>query len=398
MHRLVMVGLAVLVGCGNQPDDESSAEQPPTVVDAVAGIVRAFDNHAVVAIGETHGNAELAVFLEAVLSNQAIRAQTHTLAVEVGASAQAEIDAYLAGSLDDESLLGALRESIFSETGAADPAAVELYRVVRDLNNADPSGVDWSIVAVDSPLQWSAITEAGALEEFDREADMSDALGRLVEGGQSVLWVVGGAHLAPGVFEVPATVSLPAGPIPNRTSMFALDQDNVPTAWHSTRPQVPADADTVMVGSASALFETAHPGQLFVIQLYTGFRSRTAELEERLGPVQSPSLILVDASWLETEPNLELGASNAPRDVITGSPAGVVSTDDAAHNALVGVDGLLYLGRCDELSARLPPDASFDDPEYVAEINRRLSLRGGDTFDETEYRTFLASIFGDCGA
>jgi hypothetical protein len=387
-----LAALVVVPACGDDATPRD-ADGAPVVVGAMEGIARAFADHPVVAIGETHGSQELHQFLLEAVHDPHVRSRTRTLAVEVGASAQEAIDAYLAGQRSDSALLAALRDSTFSETGAADPRSVELYRAIRDANRG--SDQPWRVVAVDSPLSWQEVRTSEDLSRFDREADMARGLGQLVEQGGSVLWVVGGAHLRPGTLEVPVQpqerepldrTDLPTG-TPDEVEVSAVELDPVGP---------PADAEeTVQVGSARALFELDHPGQVFVAELYTGFVDRTAELEARLGAPSAPSLVLIDGSWLAEAHDLGLGAPNAPGDVITGSPGDGGSRADTP-SALAGIHALLYLGDCGSLTAREPPSDAFADAAYVAELDRRRAIRGAGPFDEAEYRSFSRSLFGNC--
>jgi hypothetical protein len=368
------------------------------VLDAFEGIAGAFDDHSVVAIGETHGSQELYEFLLEAIRDRRVRSQTRTLAVEVGASAQEEIDRYLAGQSSDAALLAALRDSTFSETGAADPRSVELYRAIRDANRG--SDEPWRVVAVDSPLSWQEVHASEDLSRFDREADMARGLSELVEQGETVLWVVGGAHLRPGTFEVPGQPQEgepQEGEPLDRTDLPAGTPDEAEDSTIDLNPVgEPADAgSTVQVGSARALFELEHPGQVFAVELYTGFGERTAELEARLGSVSSRGLVMIDGSWLAEEQDLQLGAPNAPGDVITGSPDDSESSGDTP-SALAGIHALLYLGDCNSLAAREPSSDAFADATYVAELDRRLGLRGAGPFDEAEHRRFGRSLFGNC--
>ena len=361
-HRLhaqplvVLAGLAAVVGaCGGSPDEgdapASIATAEPRVVDAVDGLAAAFDGHQIVAIGETHGNRQLAAFLQELVGDKRIRSRTHILAVEVGRTAQPAIDAYLAGHAHDEDLLAALRDATFSDTGAADPATVELYRAVRDANAA--SGLEpWRILAVDSALSWDSVRDPGDLESFDREADMAAHLGKVIDDDETALWVVGGAHLTPGSFAVPDRAT--------------------------------------PVGSARGLLDTTHPGATYVTILYTGFGRRTTQLESRLGSVRSPSVLEIAGSWLADIDDLELGPPGAPGDVMTGSGPG-----REPPGPLAGVDGLLYLGPCDSLDADVAPAATFTG-EYLAEVNRRRALADLPPFDYDTYRSSADASFGTC--
>jgi hypothetical protein len=354
---LVAVALVALVGaCGgstrDQADPAASHGSEPRVVDAVDALAAAFAGHPIVAVGETHGNRQLAAFLRQLVGDERIRSGTNTLAVEVGRTAQPVIDAYLAEQVSDGELLSALRDATFSETGAADPSTIELYRAVRDAK-ATSDLPPWRILAVDSALSWAAVQRPGDLEAFDREADMAAQLAEIVDAGGTALWVVGGAHLTPGSFEVP-------------------------------------DRETP-IGSARGLLDAAHAGATYVTSLYTGFGRRTAELESRLGSVPAPSLIEVAGSWLEATSDLELGAPGAPSDVMTGEGPGAEPT-----GPLAGIDGLLYLGSCDSLDASVAPPETFTG-EYLAEVNRRLALGGRPPFDYEAYRSSADASFGSCG-
>jgi hypothetical protein len=369
------------------------ADDGPRVVGAFEGIARAFVDHPVVAVGETHGSEQLHEFLLEAIQDRRVRTRTRTLAVEVGSSAQGEIDRYLAGESTDAALLAALRDATFSETGAADPRSVELYRAIRDANR--DSDQPWRVVAVDSPLSWQEVRASDDLSKFDREADMATGLSELVDNGETVLWVVGGAHLHAGTF-LASTEPRDDAPLDSAHLPAGADdapEDSIVDVSSVTRPS--GSEQSVQVGSARALFELEHPGQIFVVELYTGFRHRTAELEARLGPVSPSSLVMIEGSWLAREQDLGLGAPNAPGDILTGSP-GDRESPAGTPSALAGIHALLYLGDCDSLTAREPSNDAFVDAAYAAEIDRRLALGGRPPFDEAQYRRFIRSLFGNC--
>ena len=387
-----LAALVLLPACGSDTPP-SDADDGPRVVGAIEGIARAFEDHSVVAVGETHGSEQLHEFLLEAIQDRRVRTSTRTLAVEVGSAAQGEIDRYLAGERTDAALLAALRDATFSETGAADPRSVELYRAIRDANR--DSDRPWRVVAVDSPLSWQKVRASDDLSRLDREADMAAGLSQLVDDGETVLWVVGGAHLRTGTFLVP-TEPREGAPLDSTHLPAGADdeaEDSPADVYSVARPS--GSEETVQVGSARALFELEHPGQIFVVELYTGFRHRTAELESRLGSVPPSSLVMIEGSWLAHEQDLGLGAPNAPGDILTGSPGDSESPADTP-SALAGIHALLYLGDCNSLTAREPSSDAFVDAAYVAEIDRRLALGGRPPFDEAEYRRFNRSLFGNC--
>ena len=135
----------------------------PATEPAVEAIVTAVREHPIVAIGETHGSADLRAFLVGLSRDRSFREVTDTIAVEVSSSAQATIDAFLDGSADDHTLLDALRDGIFSETGAADPRSIELYQAIRDANRDSDATHQLRVLAVDAPLSWAKVDAAADL-------------------------------------------------------------------------------------------------------------------------------------------------------------------------------------------------------------------------------------------
>jgi hypothetical protein len=156
---------AALSGCNTSRRDRQATEPSapvsatlaklePRPNDAVAGVVEAFQTRPIVAIGETHGNLELHHFLIRLVTDVRLRSVARTVALEVSSSAQEAIDRYLADELTDSQLLTALRDAIFSETGAADPKELDLYRAIRDTNRGLPESDRIRVLAVDAPLSW----------------------------------------------------------------------------------------------------------------------------------------------------------------------------------------------------------------------------------------------------
>ncbi len=364
----------------------SSGAPQPVASPAIEAIVDALRGHAVVAIGETHGSADLRAFLVELSRDRSFREATHTIAVEVSTSAQETIDAYLAGSVDDRTLLAALRDGIFSETGAADIRILELYQAVRDVNRNSDASHQLRVLAVDAPLSWATVDAAADLAAIDRERAMASTLTGVLNRGEHALWVVGASHLT--------TTETPPPPGP------------------SSAPGLLPSAN------ARGLLEQSHPGSVSAIALYSGFGPQTAELEPRLPVSVVPGVLSISGTWVAGLPSSAQGSPNAPGQVlvpVAGADSGgsipalpsgpppprqglPASMPLPAVPARIGdsFDGLLYLGKCNELRADIPPRTVFEDATYRAELDRRFNATQHHPFAPDEYYSVMSSLFGQC--
>jgi hypothetical protein len=365
-----------LTACGGEDAPGPSGDpDEPRPVGAVGGIVAAFGRRPIVAIGETHGNTQLHEFAVRLVQDRRLRAVTRTIAVEVSSSAQDVIDAYVdERGVDDTRLLDALRDSIFSETGGADPRELDLYRAVRDANRAAPAAERLRVLATDAPLSWKRITGPGGLAAIDRESAMARSLDEnVLAHGRTALWIVGASHLRPGRFPV-----RPSGDAGGN----ATTDGNAP-------------------GMARGLLEARRPHSVYEIRFYTGFGERTTELEPRMQGWPVPSMVGSDRGWLRTALAGELGGDlltggGAPSDAVTGGGAppdpgldsGLDTTGSDASPA-----ALLYLGTWNSLTPLVPDPHVFEDPVYRAELDRRYRLAGRGEFDPDAYLRTVRSLF-----
>ncbi|WP_157548289.1 hypothetical protein [Micromonospora sp. ATCC 39149] len=353
MCRALLLGSAGLVaGCSTpQPAAPPGSTAEPRAVPAVDGIVAALRDHPVVAIGETHGSLELHDFLLTLIRDARFAAAAQVVAVEVGATAQPAIDAYLDRRLGDKALLATLRNSIFSDSGAADPRTVDLYRTVRDANADREPHHRTRILAADAPLSWQQVPASDTVDK-DREAAMAAVIGAgALDQRQRVLWVVGGAHLA------------------TQAARGALER---------------------------------HAGQpIYTLSLYTGFGRRTQELEGRTAAWPVPAVVPTRGTWLTGVD--QLGNPGAPGDVMqpVDPPArgtqplpGTGLPTQPVQPTLADVDALLFLGRCGGLRPMLPPRSVFADHTYAAELNRRSRVMWGRDFDVDAYYAAASAQFG----
>jgi len=317
-RALLLGGAAVVAGCDTTESPGPAGTggmQEARPVPAVDGVVAAFGQHRVVAIGETHGSLDLHDFLLTLVRDARFAAAAQVVAVEVGSSAQPAIDAYLDHRLGDDALLAALRDGIYSDSGAADPRTVDLYRAVRDANSNRKPEHRTRIRAADAPLSWRRVPASDTLDK-DRETAMADVIRTSVlDRRRRVLWVVGGAHLAKG--------------------------------------------------AARGILEGHLDQSIYTLSLYTGFGKQTRQLERRTAGWPVPSVIPIPGTWLSQV--AELGNPNGPTDVMVpvapseaaepppgsappappGLPAALLSPSE--------LDALLFLGRCGALRAMLPP-------------------------------------------
>jgi hypothetical protein len=363
-----LIVLAGLAGCSAVPPTEGPRNADPRAMPAIEEVVARLDDHRLVAIGETHGSEQMASFLLSLVADPSFQSRSGTLVLEIGSSAQGTIDDYINGGLTTEAeLLVTLRDSIFSESGAADPRSTAVFTEVRRLNESRPAESRLRIVAADAPLRWSEVNRPEDLEAFDRESAMAEIiLQQVLDTGRPAVWVVGGGHLSPP----PAQMAIGEGD----------SADSPGSALDHITAALP-------------------PGAVFVATMYTGFGARTGEIENKIGAIEAPAILDLAGTWLGEDSSIELGSPHDLGDImIDDSGATMAPAPEPSGRSLASrQDGLLWLGDCDSLSPQLPDRAVFDDPEYRAELDRRAALTGlSPAFDVEGYFDFLTELYGPC--
>jgi hypothetical protein len=255
---LVALTALVLALWPGKGDSQVSAGDPRPQ-DPVLGIVAAFRDHPLVAIGESHDLAQFNAFLRKLVSDPGFLRETRTIVVESGnARHQRLVDRYLAGVSMPVSRLRPVWRDLYGAFGLTpDEPHERFYRTLRAVNARLPAGRRLRVVLGDSPIDWSRIRRRLDLRRFDRsrlgdrDAFYTARVERevLARKGKALL-IVGGSHLT-------------------------LDRHSV-----------------------GGLLEQRHPGATWRVRVHTDFGHRDAALEGRMAVWPQPAYAELAGTWL----------------------------------------------------------------------------------------------------
>jgi len=298
-------------------------------------ILRAFDTHALVAIGEAHRNQQVHDFILALVSDSRFAERVDDIVVEFGAADHQDIiDRFTEGqAVPPSELCRVWRDTVNILVWDA-PVYERLFRAIRTVNQRRLDR-RLRVLLADPPLDWTSIRH----EEWQRIAGTRDQFAAaLVE--REVLAKHRRALLIFGSGHVSRDTAFDAyGPVPDRHPNLA------------------------------ELVAARHPGSIFLIWAHmAGWATRT--VDPRFVTWTKPAVALLKGTWL--------GATNV------GPPGQSPTLEQLA-------DGFLYLGPTRRLTVSKPAPQLYGDPMYLRELLRRDQIQGGFNASELEQlrKTFL---------
>jgi hypothetical protein len=199
MHvkRLIVVAIALLCILG-QGADASAQNQQNGPVDAVKGIVAAFQHHPVVIIGEAHWLRQAGDLYVRLVRDPAFQANVQDIVVEFASrNNQPLLDRYILG---EDVPLEDLRH-IWRDTTKAvsweSPIYAELLAAVRDVNRELPPARRLRVLAGDTAVDWNRIhshEEWAALG--DNNLSIADVIEhQVLSRKRHALVILGGNHV-----------------------------------------------------------------------------------------------------------------------------------------------------------------------------------------------------------
>jgi hypothetical protein len=305
-----------------QPTDDIVPLNP------ITGLLDAFDQTPLVALGERHSLQEAADFLVALLHHPRFPETVQAIVVEFGnARYQPLIDRFLSGEPVANHDLRPVWRDAFSWGAMDAPIYEQFFRTVRAINRTIPPARHIRVLLGDPPIEWQTVQDWRDIHPFlERDHHFAAVVDQeIVAHGYRALLLAGLLHF----------VRTPAH-----------------TASH--RPNVVERLDA------------RYPGMTSVIVPHVGFSHRNAELEPRLAAWPIPSLVWVGGTWVgELDPRILFVAGQPAEDA--ERYAGTTLRDVA--------DGYLYLGLRATLTRSHPNPAIYrGDAAYLAELERRRAL------------------------
>jgi hypothetical protein len=297
-------------------------------LNALTGLLDAFDRTPLVALGERHSIQEQADFLVALLHHPRFSETVQAIVVEFGnARYQALIDRFVGGEPIANQDLRPVWRDAFSWGAMDAPIYEQFFRTVRAINRTLPRGRQIRVLLGDPPIDWQAVQDWRDIHPFlERDQHYAGVVEReVVLPGRRALLIAGILHF---VRRHP----------PNQ----------------SDRPNV------------VELLDARYPGMTSVVVPHVGFGHRNGELELRLASLPIPALAWINGTWLgDLDPRILFAAGQPTEDA--DRYAGRTLRDMA--------DGYLYLGPRATLTRSLPNPAIYrGDAAYLAELDRRREL------------------------
>lgn len=280
-------------------------------------VIRAFDDHDVVCLGEAHGLRALADFAFALFGRREFVDVVDDIVVECGNRRYQEVaDRFTAGEeLSPALLLPVLQNT--TQPGAWDaPMYGQILVRVREVNRTLPPERHLRVLLGDVAVDWAAIRAGTDYAPYAaiREAHFAGVIeSEVLKKGRKALFWAGASH----VVRKPASIPNPVVLLERR----------------GTKP--------------------------FVILAHPGFVSD--ELESRLAAFHAPSLLRLKDTWLG-----RLDAALYFRQVKTPNPYLGTRLEETA-------DAYLHLGARNELLHEGPPEDLYNGA-YGDEVRRRRGL------------------------
>lgn len=345
--RACVVGLLGAMACalGGLP---GAALAAPEAVPAIDGVLQAFHDHPLVAIGDNHLMAEQGAFYVALVSDPRFATTVQDIVVEFGAGGhQAIMDRYLNGETVPYDQL----RLTWTDTVGAIPTVnrieyIHFFAAVRAVNMRLPAEKRIRVWLGQPPIDWSMIHSRAEQRPLSvgRDRYPADLIEReIMAKGRKALLIWGQAHF---LAENTATSSV--------------------------------------LGST---LRAAHPGNLYYISPYFGFNEAAcdAAFEARAAHWPAPAVIapLKGSATLKAmrkpgctvDPGLAQDTKGMKAELL----AALRANDD--HLAGVDADALLYLGREASMTVSPVDPAFYLDEAYFKEMSRRNEIMIGKPID-----------------
>jgi len=286
----------------------------PSVVDAIPGIVAAFQKHSVVMIGEDHWLREVGDFYIRLVRDARFQESVQDIVIEFASrNNQPLLDKYIAGEeLPPEEVRHIWRDTTKVASWES-PIYAEWLAAIRDVNKTLPSERRLRVLAGDTAVDWSRIHTHADWEALgDNSLSFADVIiEQVLKKKHHALVVLGTNHV------------LKAG-----------DRDQ-------------NDNTTTRV-------EAQQPGSTYVALLIChGGVANAAQDILRLPDLTAPTIV-----------------------ELAGLPPGKPMNDGRVPLSKEA-DALLYLGPPESLSMAFPPAGSLE-PAYLKEVDRRSMIEWGE--------------------
>jgi len=320
----------------------AQVEQSPK--DATAAVLKAFETHDIVMLGEIHWNKQEYAWLDSLVANADFADRVDDIVMEFGTSLyQKSVDRYIAGeAVPIEEVQRAWRNVL--GLGPPPPIYGDLYKAVRETNLRRHGKHQMRVLCGDPYINWDKVKTQDDLGPFLGHRDQWYAQvvkDEVLAKHHRAFLIAGATHFLRGQGD------------PNRPQGVRQSHRKRHNNWSNPGYIEP---------------ELRRAGaKTFLILAGTNAVKGYDDLDHRFDSWPAPSIALLNGNWV---------GDLLAIPVISGGTQGIdshVKLKDAA-------DALLYLGPRDSLIAVQAPREEVDGTPYGKELLRRMTIFGFQPF------------------
>lgn len=304
----------------------AGAQIEPRLEPATEAILRAFQSHDVVMLGELHGNQQQYEWLRTLVATPEFADRVDDIVMEFGNSLyQESVDRYVRG--DDiplEQVQGAWLDTVAS-VGPPSPVYASLYRAVREINITRQGKHQIRILCGDPNIDWKQVKEGIDILPYLRSREQSYAQvvqNEVVAKRRRALLVMGTGH-------------------------FLRHFDMVMTS----RKQFDIEQQLRAAG--------ANP---YLVVVGTNTTAGPNEVDHRFDSWPAPTIVSLANNWVGELPAIPVVMAGR------GPSLPGLKLSDAA-------DAVLYLGPQNSLVTITTPRSELEGTPYGNELERRRTLQ-----------------------
>ena len=196
--RLLALSLLAAHGAGGAAAGQTP---PPAVpVEPIAAILAAFERHAIVAIGDPHGNEQAHEFRLALVRDPRFAETVDDIVVEWGNALYQDVaDRFVdGGDVSEAELRQVWRNTTQPGLGNDRPITGAFFRAVREVNAALPPERRLRVLLGDPPIDWDAVETRADHQKWLQLRDTYPASlirREVLDEGRRALVVYGAMHL-----------------------------------------------------------------------------------------------------------------------------------------------------------------------------------------------------------
>jgi hypothetical protein len=190
-----LVTLISVLGLAGAPLQASSPVDP--VSQTADAVLKEFESHELVGLGESHRSQEFHYFLRRLLQDPSFSKAVNTMVVEFGnARYQATVDRYVSGEAVPPTELSKVWRDITVPLAFDTVEYPKFFQTVRAVNKSLPADKKVRVILGDPPIPWEAVTTPEQFQPFaGRDTFYFQQVDALLKQGRKALLIYGAHHL-----------------------------------------------------------------------------------------------------------------------------------------------------------------------------------------------------------